>query len=737
MFNFNKLKKFPSYTQLDAMDCGPTCLRMIAKFYGRSYSAQYLRKMAYKGKQGVNLLNLSDSADRIGFRSLAVKVSYQMMVEENPTPFIAHWNQNHFVVVYKMTKDKVWISDPVGNRTVLSKEAFCKGWCQTKSGGIEEGIALILETTPHFYTYEALEGEDKGVDLKFYAKYIIPHWKLIAQLGIGMLLGSVFSLITPFLTQAMVDQGIQNNDMNFVYVLLIAQIMMFVGTTTVGLIRSWVILHMSTRINISVLSDFLVKLMKLPIGFFDSKNLGDIMQRMGDHGRIEDFLTSQSLDIVFAFFNFIIYSIVMFTYSVEMYFIFIGFGLMSTGWVIAFLKRRRQLDYEGFDLGAAGQNTTVGLIQGMQEIKLHTCEKQRRWEWERIQIKDFKLSIKSLILEQFQGTGSSVINTMQGIIVSFWAAKEVIDGNMTLGMMMAATQIMGQLSGPISQFAGFVQTAQDAKISLERLGEVHNKKEEEEDNDEASYIIPEEKDIHINKLSFRYGDPTGEWVLKDLSMRIPYGKTTAIVGESGSGKTTLMKLLLRFYEPEEGEIRLGDADLQKLSAREWRKKCGAVMQEGHIFSDTIARNIAVADTVPDKERLIHAADTANARHFIEAHPLNYNTKIGAEGKSLSTGQKQRLLIARAVYKDPEFIFFDEASSSLDANNEREITEKITKFNENRTAVVIAHRLSTVRHADNIVVMDKGKIVEQGTHEELVALEGQYFNLVKNQLELSE
>lgn len=734
------LKKFPHFQALDLMDCGPTCLRIIAKHYGRTFSPILLRKLSYKTKTGVSMLHLSDAADHLGFRTLGVQCSFQTLIEEKPFPFVAHWNQKHYLVVYHISKRKVYVSDPAAGLITFTHEEFRRGWCSTISDGEEEGIALLFEPTPKFYEEEENERESEGQRWKFYLSYLKPHRRLIGQLLIGLALASVFSLVTPLLTQALVDQGIQNGRMDFVYGILIAQLMIFIGSISISVIRSWVMLHMSTRINISIVSDFLVKLMKLPIGFFERKNLGDILQRMRDHNRIEAFLTSQSLSTVFSVFMMIVYSVILLIYSPYIFTIFFLASIAYLVWISLFLKKRRELDYKNFDQLSADQNKTVELIQGMQEIKLQSCEKPRRWQWERIQIRLFRLNIKSLMLEQFQGTGGAFINQAKNIFVSFWAAKEVIDGNMTLGMMMAVTQILGQLDGPLLQLVNFVRQAQDAKISLERLGEVHERKEEEEPDiaTKGSLIIPEQQPIHFKNVYFRYDDPLAPWVLEDITLTIPYGKTTAIVGESGSGKTTLLKLILRFYEAEEGGILLGQVPLKQISARRWRKKCGVVMQDGYLFSDTIAHNIAVnTEEEVDLEKLVQAADTANARGFIEALPLNYNTQVGAEGQNLSVGQQQRLLIARAVYKNPSFLLLDEASSALDARNEKEITQKINRFNADRTAVIIAHRLSTVRKADNIVVLDKGKIVEQGTHEELTALKGLYYELVKEQLELSK
>ena len=725
-------KKFPHYQQLDQMDCGPTCLKMIAKHYGKSLSIQYLREEAHIDRQGVSLLGISDAAEKVGFRTMAVKASYDLVYEEQPFPCVAHWNQEHFVVIHKMTKDKVYVADPANSLLTYTKEEFCKSWIGHAKD--DEGILLLLEPTPDFYSDEFMgEAPEKG-NFQFLFKYLTPYKKLILQVFLGLFAGSVLSLILPFLTQSLVDYGIHRQDIGFVYAVLLGQIMLFTGRTAINVIRSWILLHISARINIFIISDFLIKLMKLPIAFFDSKNLGDILQRISDHERIKNFLTSSSLSFLFSLVNLVIFSVILLLYSFEIFALFFIGSTLYVVWILFFLKRRKELDYKRFNQASANQSSEVQLIQGMQEIKLNNCEKQKRWEWEGIQIKLFKISMSSLALQQYQQTGGNFINELKNILITFWAAKEVMDGEMTLGMMLAAQQILGQINAPVLQFVNFIQEAQDAKISLERLGEIHNKPDEDDSQDTA-FILPENQDLKLQKLDFRYGDPNAEFVLNQVDLVIPFGKTTAIVGASGSGKTTLLKLLLKFYNPENGEIKLGDTPLRNLDSKSWRSKIGSVMQDGFIFSDTIARNIAIGEEIIDKERLIFAAEIANIRGFIEELPLNYNTKIGGDGIGVSQGQRQRIMIARAVYKNPDYIFFDEATSALDAKNEREITEKIERFTNGKTVVVIAHRLSTVKNADQIVVLDQGKIAEVGTHQQLAAEKGLYYELVKNQLEL--
>lgn len=715
------------------MDCGPTCLRMIAKHFGKSYTLAYLREKAQATRQGVSLLAISDAAEYIGFKTIGVSISFQQLVDEAPLPAIVHWKQNHFVVVYEISKKGiVHVADPAFGLLEFTKEEFEKAWISNKNNDNSMGIALLFETTPKFFE---LKGEKSDrTKITFLFKYLTPHRKFIVQLFVGMLLGSMLQLIFPFLTQSVVDIGIGTQNLGFVTLILIAQLVLAASQMTVDFLRNWILLHISTRININLISDFLIKLMKLPIGFFDSKLIGDIMQRIGDHSRIQDFLTGTSLTTLFSIVNLIVFSAVLAWYNITILGVFLFGNLLYIIWILLFMKRRRELDFKRFAIAADNQSSLIQIITGMQEIKLNNCEKQKRWGWERLQVSQFKISIKSLALGQYQQLGSLFLSQSTSIFVSFLAARAVIQGEMTLGMMMAVTYIIGQISSPINQMIGFIQSLQDAKISLERLGEIHNKEDEEPEELNRVTLLPENRSINVKNLAFRY-DGMYEKVLDDISFEIPEGKITAIVGSSGSGKTTLIKLLLGFYKFEKGEIKIGDLSLEHINGSFWRSKCGVVMQDGFIFSESIAQNIAPGDENIDRTKLLHSVKIANIREFIESLPLGYNTKIGQEGSGISQGQKQRILISRAIYKEPEFIFLDEATNALDAKNEKVIMENLNEFFKGRTVVIVAHRLSTVKNADQIIVLEKGKIIEKGTHEELVNLKGAYYELVKNQLEL--
>ena len=724
---------FIHYKQPDEMACGATCLRMIAKYYGRNYSIKELLQVSGTTREGSNLQGLSEASEKIGFRTLGVKVPYKKLVEDAPLPCIAHWNQNHFVVIYKIKKDKIYIADPAHGLLVYSKEEFIKSWV---SDGNDEGILLLLETTPDFFsdTFDSKIKEDKQ-SFRFPFGYLKPHHKAILQLVIGLLAGSLLQLIFPFLTQSIIDIGVQNRDMRFIYLILFAQLMVFFGRTTIEIIRNYILMHISSRINISLVSDFFVKLMKLPISYFDTKMTGDIMQRINDNHRIEQFLTGSSLNTLFSAFNFIIFSGVLAFYSLKIFTVFLIGTLFYFLWITFFLKRRADLDYKRFNQSSQNQSKVMELINGMQEIKLHNAERQKRWQWEVLQVKLFKINLKGLSLTTAQNSGSSLINELKNIIITFLAAKLVLDGEVTLGMMLSISYITGQLNAPVMEMVGFVQHWQDAKLSLERLSEIHNKDDEEPLNSELTNDIESNASFDFQNVSFKYEGIGNDTVLKKLYVNIPANKITAIVGSSGSGKTTLMKLLLKFYESSEGTINLGNVNLKNISSKAWRDKCGVVMQEGYIFNDTIANNIAVGVDVVDKEKLKHAVFVANIKEFIDALPLGYNTKIGMEGVGISTGQKQRILIARAVYKNPDYLFFDEATSALDSNNEKIIMNNLNEFFKNKTVVVIAHRLSTVKNADQILVLDKGQIIEKGNHTELTKLRAAYYELVKNQLEL--
>ena len=728
------MKPFPHYIQHDAMDCGPTCLRMVAAFYGKCYSLEGLREKSFITREGVSMLGISEAAEKIGFRSICVQVGYEKL-QEAPLPCIIHWNQQHFVVVYKLNDKHVWVADPGAGKLKYTKEEFCNCWLSSRKNEEDTGVALLLEPTPEFYTIENEGDEVNRRGFSFLYSYLRPYRGLVGQLLLGLLLGSMIQLMLPFLTQSVVDFGINNQNLGFIYLVLIAQLMLSFSSSAVDFIRGWILLHLGTRINIALISDFLIKLMKMPISYFDSKMTGDILQRINDHKRIQDFLTGSSLSVIFSVFNIIIFGIVLLVYSGMIFLIFMGGSALYVAYVWLFMKKRAELDHKRFAQQSANQSTVVQLVNGMQEIKLSACEQQKRWEWERIQAKLFKVNIKSLALRQYQDSGAVLINQSKNLLITALVASLVVKGEMTLGMMLSVQYIIGQLNSPVNELIAFARDMQDARLSMDRLSEVRDKPDEEDPTRELLREIPEGKEIRLQNLNFKY-DPLSEYpTLDDINLVIPPGKQTAIVGMSGSGKTTLVKLLLGFYPPASGDIFIGDTPLGSYSIREWRKRCGVVMQDGFIFSDSIAGNIAPGVEHIDKKRLRHAAEVANIHDFIEELPLAYNTKIGQEGHGLSQGQKQRILIARAVYKDPEFIFFDEATNALDANNERTIMNNLQTFFKGRTSVVVAHRLSTVRNAEQIIVIEQGRIAETGTHEALIALEGRYYKLVKNQLEL--
>jgi len=712
------------------MDCGATCLRMIFKYYGQSVSIHKIRKLCQTTNKGVNLLGISEAAEKLGFRTYGVRLSLEQL-KEVELPCILHWNQNHFVILHRIRKGRYFVADPAIGLVAYGESEFAKSWYSTKE--LHSGLSLLLSPGPNFYQLDDETELTLGWGKMF--TYFYRYKKLFLQLFLGMILGTILQLVTPFLTQSVVDIGINSKNISFINLILTAQLMLFVGSTSVSFMRSWIMLHISTRVNISILTDLLIKIMKLPMSFFDLKTHGDLMQRMSDQQRIESFLTGNTLNTLFSLVNMLIFGGLLVIYNTTIFIIFFAATVLYTLWILFFMNYRRELDQKRFKISSENQTYMVEMIQSIKDIKLNNAQKQKRWGWEALQAKLFQFRVKSLALSQYQSLGSMAINQTKGILITYISAKAVIDGDLTLGGMMAIQYIVGMVNSPVESLLSFMQSYQDAKISMERLNEIYET--EEEDNLHKDYLskLPVQKDIEIRNLTFRYYGAGNEPIFHKLNLSFPAGKTTAIVGASGSGKTTILKLLLRFYDYEKGEILVGGKRLEQLDFSLWRDSCGAVLQDNYIYADTIERNIAINDEFPNEQRLQHAIETANLNDFIAEQPFGISTRIGIGGKGISQGQRQRLMIARAVYKEPEFIFLDEATNSLDANNEKLIIENLDRFFQRRTVVVVAHRLSTVKNADNIVVIEKGTIVEQGTHIELTQLKGRYFELVKNQLEL--
>ena len=729
-----KMNKFPFFRQLDYRDCGPTCLRMIAKFHGKSFSREYLRDIASITKQGVTMAGIADAAEIIEMRTLGMRISLESLVTEAPTPFIIPWRQKHFVVVYKTSDKKIYVADPAQGLLEYSHSDFLHAWTNTSD---KTGFVLLLEPNIKFHALQEDTTNKKSFSLLY--PYLKPFKKLIYQLLIGLTVGIIIQFVTPFLMQSIVDVGVNTRNIPFIYLILIAQLILFLSQTLVRVFREWLLIHITSRFHIKMISDFLHKMLKLPINFFETRNTGEHLQRVQDHTRIQNFVSSSTFGMLYSTVLFIVFNFVLAYYDFKIFIVFIIGAALYIGWTFFFLKKRAELDFKRFDEQSQSQTSLVQIINGVKEIKINNSQRKNRWKWEQIQISLFKTSLSSLKLAQYQSIGSGFINELKNIVITFLSATAVVKGDITLGMMLSIQYIVGQLNLPLSSFIGFIQVWQDAKISLERLLQVHTKKDEDELEYNKIKELPKNKDIKINNLSFRYGGKSTPYVLKNINCSFPEGKTTAIVGASGSGKTTLIKLLLKFHEPTEGKVLIGSDNLGIINNDFWRTNCGAVLQDTFIFNDTIAGNISESEQneIIDREQLKKASFISNIEEFIERLPNKYNTELGTSGIRLSGGQEQRLMIARAVYKNPTYVFFDEATSALDANNEKVIMENLNEFIKNRTSIIVAHRLSTVKNADNIIVLENGEIVEQGRHIELTEKKGKYYQLVKNQLELGK
>ena len=728
------MTKFSTYLQHDSMQCGITCLQMICKYYGKEYSLESLSRYCFATTEGVSLLGISEAANKLGLHTICGRVTMEQLPQA-PLPCILHWSQNHFVVLYQIKKGKKFhIADPGKGLVTYTEKEFKNHWISTQSKGEEKGIAMFIQPTPAFHELSG-ETTNRKRSFNFLFGYIKQYRRYFGQIILGALVGCVLQLIFPFLTQAIVDIGITHQNLGIIYLILLGQLILTISRTSVDFIRRWILLHISMRINISLVSDFFIKLLKLPMSFFDTKLMGDLMQRMSDHNRVEKFLTTQMLNVTFSLLSFIVFGCVLLGYNTFIFLIFLIGSILYGIWIAIFLKKRKLLDYELFEKQAMNNNKTYQFITSMQEIKLQNCEQRRRWEWEDVQADLFQVNMKSLKLQQTQEAGSIFINEVKNIIITVLAATAVIHGQMTLGMMLAVQYIIGQLNAPVEQLMNFLYSLQDVKISLERINEIHEMENEENNKEALNAFHDQDKSLSFKNADFKYDPHNPNKTLDGINITIPEGKVTAIVGTSGSGKTTMIKLLLGYYPLLAGEITIGSTDLQKYNLKWWRKHCGVVMQDGVIFSESIARNIAVDDGEIDKERLLQAARIACIDNYIHSLPLKYNTLIGQDGIGLSQGQKQRILIARAVYKNPDYIFLDEATNALDANNERAIVENLMEFYKGKTVVIVAHRLSTVKNADQLIVIERGKIIETGTHTELIDRQGAYYHLVKNQLEL--
>ena len=722
-------KTFPCDRQLDMMDCGPACLKMIAKYYGKYYSLQYLRDRCGITKEGVSLLNLSYAAESIGLRTLSVKVGIDDFIQKVPLPGIMHWENHHYAVVYKVGKRRIYVSDPAKGLISYSKAEFCKGWLKK---GEEKGIVMAVEPTARFHQ---IEENDKGARKKTFQNlfgYFIPYKRQFAIICLVMLIATLLQAVLPFISKAVIDVGIHTRDIEFINMVLIANIMIILTMTLSNVIREWILMNVASRINISLISDYLIKLMKLPVTFFENKMVGDILQRANDHERIRSFIMNNSLNLIFSGITFIAFAIILLIYNPIIFYIFLAGSFLYVLWVLVFLSIRKKLDWEYFDLVSRNQSYWVETVESVYDIKVNNYERTRRWKWETIQAKLYHLNLRVLTVNNFQGLGAQFIDSVKNLTITFYCAMAVISGDITFGVMISTQFIIGMLSGPIIQFVGFIQSLQYAKISFLRLNEIHEQEDEDEHLGSDPITYPKDRSLYLKNVCFQY-IPNGKMILKYINCVIPHGKVTAIVGNSGCGKTTLMKILLRLYLPKYGEVYMGDMNVNNISLYQWRDSCGVVMQDGKLFNETIVKNIVLGDETVDQDRLMEAVSAANISSDIEQLPLGYQTLLGEQGRGMSGGQKQRLLIARALYKRPDYLFLDEATNSLDVINEQKIVQALNEAFKEKTVVVVAHRLSTIRNADQIIVMDDGSIIEVGNHDSLMGARKKYYELVCAQM----
>ncbi|WP_312748039.1 peptidase domain-containing ABC transporter [Sphingobacterium multivorum] len=732
------MKNFPIDRQLDMMDCGPACLKMVAKYYGKYYSLQYLRDLCGSTKEGVSLAGISHGAESIGIRTIAAHCSISDLLFKVPFPIIIHWDNSHFVVLYNTKyknngKSKFYIADPAKGRVSYSQDEFENKWIKHNEN-LNSGIALLMEPQADFKQRQVAEKAERGRNLENLMGYFLPYKRSFIYLGIVMLLITAMQALLPFIAKAVIDVGIQTKDISFINIVLIANLALIISITLSSAVRDWILQHLSSRINIALISDYLIKLMKLPVSFFENKMLGDILQRANDHERIRTFIMNNSLNLVFSTLTFLIFSIVLLIYNAAIFYIFVGGSILYIFWVMIFLRLRRKLDWDYFELTAKNQSYWVETIGGIQDIKINNYEQAKRWKWESIQARLFKVNLRMLSINNIQNLGASFIDNVKNLFITFFCAKAVISGDITFGVMISTQFIIGMLNGPVQQFIIFMVSFQFAQISFLRLNEIQTLKEEDDDTGNNDLELALGRDIIVKNVSFQYTQ-ISPVILRNINLIIPEGKVTAVVGDSGSGKSTLLKLLLRLYKPSYGDILIGGMNINNIGMRQWRDKCGAVMQDGKIFNDTILNNIILDDEKLDIERLRKAVTTANIGHEIEQLPLGYQTKMGENGRGLSGGQKQRVLIARALYKDPDILFFDEATNALDTINEQKITAALDDIFHGKTVIVVAHRLSTIRKADQIIVMKDGQVIESGNHQSLMERRGRYFQLVDSQTEV--